>query len=197
MLSEPAEDTRHPRRRLRATRLRRRSIAAPHHSHSWDHPLSPTHPLAPTRVLHTGWGPVQRFLLLYCGLSWLADACETMLLSFLGPAVACAWGASGAQQAALTSVVFAGMLLGVSTLGAVSDHVGRRRGFLFSALLLGAAGLASALAPSMAWLLLLRGLVGVALGGTPIAVTLFAEWCPSALRGRLLLLLQSFWTLGG
>jgi MFS family permease len=45
-------------------------------------------------------------------------------------------------------------------------------------------------------LLLMRAVVGFALGGTPVAVTLFAECCPSAGRGRWLLLMQSFWTLG-
>lgn len=39
-------------------------------------------------------------------------------------------------------------------------------------------------------------MVGFALGGTPIAVTLYAEFCTSHGRGRWLLLLQSFWTLG-
>ena len=40
------------------------------------------------------------------------------------------------------------MLGGVYSLGVTADHLGRRRGFLASALLLGAAGLASAIAPS-------------------------------------------------
>ena len=48
----------------------------------------------------------------------------------------------------------------------------------------------------MQWLLLLRMVVGFGLGGTPLAVTLFAEFCTSEGRGRWLLLLQSFWTLG-
>ena len=39
-------------------------------------------------------------------------------------------------------------------------------------------------------------LVGAALGGTPIAITLFAEWVPSARRGSLVLLMQSAWTVG-
>ena len=52
---------------------------------------------------------------------------------------------------ALASLACApGMLLGVNSLGAVADQLGRRRGFLLSALVLGAAGLASALAPSFA-----------------------------------------------
>lgn len=34
-----------------------------------------------------GFGRFQWLLLAYTGLAWLADACETMLLSFLGLAV--------------------------------------------------------------------------------------------------------------
>lgn len=37
-----------------------------------------------------GFGRFQWFLLAYTGLAWFADACETMLLSFLSLAVKCA-----------------------------------------------------------------------------------------------------------
>lgn len=45
-------------------------------------------------------------------------------------------------------------------------------------------------------LLLLRGVVGVGLGGVPVALTLFAEFCPTRGRGVWLVVLQSFWTAG-
>lgn len=60
------------------------------------------------RLPAAGFGRLQWLVLLYCGLAWLADACETMLLSFLGPAVRCAWGIGPGAESALTSVVFAG-----------------------------------------------------------------------------------------
>ncbi len=97
-----------------------------------------------------GFGRFQWLLLCYTGLAYFADACETMLLSFLGPAVRCQWRVSAGGESALTSVVFAGMMCGVYTLGALADNQGRRRGFLASAVLLGASGLASSLAPSFA-----------------------------------------------
>jgi hypothetical protein len=50
--------------------------------------------------------------------------------------------------------------------------------------------------PHVQWLLLMRAVVGFALGGTPVAVTIFAEFCPSGGRGRWLLAMQLFWTIG-
>ena len=145
-----------------------------------------------------GIGRFQRWLLLYTGLAWAGDACETMLLSFLGPSVVCAWPevVGPLEESLLTSMVFVGMMVGVSSLGATADVLGRRTGFLLSASVLGVAGLASAFAPSFAVLLLLRTVVGGALGGTPIAVTLFSEFLPNARRGSFVLVLQAFWTVG-
>ena len=45
-------------------------------------------------------------------------------------------------------------------------------------------------------LLLLRGLMGVGLGGAPVAFALFLELVPSSQRGVLMVALQSFWTIG-
>lgn len=46
------------------------------------------------------------------------------------------------------------------------------------------------------WLLLMRGGVGAGLGGLPVAYTLFMEWVPGGARGRWLVVLQAFWTIG-
>lgn len=145
-----------------------------------------------------GVGKFQWWLLTYTGLAWAADACEMMILSYLGPSAACSWPDTVGpfQESILTSVVFVGMLIGVYAMGALADTIGRKKGFLVSALLLAAAGVASALSPSFTWLVILRGILGLALGGTPIALTLFAEFLPTARRGSLVLLLQGAWTVG-
>lgn len=99
---------------------------------------------------YLGMGRAQWLLLLYTSAAWAADACETMLLSFLGPSIRCYWPSQVGpfRESLLTSVVFLGMLGGVYSLGVVSDSFGRRQGFFLSALILGVAGLASSLAPS-------------------------------------------------
>lgn len=45
-------------------------------------------------------------------------------------------------------------------------------------------------------LVILRGLMGVGLGGAPVAFALYLELVPSAHRGVLMVALQSFWTVG-
>jgi len=145
-----------------------------------------------------GVGPFQWWLMGYTGLAWAGDACETMLLSYLGPSVACYWPDTVGpfQESLLTSVVFAGMMIGVCSLGMAADVLGRRKGFFLSAAILSIAGLASAVAPSFGFLLLFRTFVGIALGGTPITLTLFSEFLPSTRRGSLVMLLQAAWGIG-
>lgn len=57
-------------------------------------------------------------------------------------------------------------------------------------------GLLSAVAPNLGWLLLLRGLVGFAIGAVPQSVTLYAEFLPTKQRAKCVVLLDCFWALG-
>ena len=72
------------------------------------------------------FGNFQRLVLFYAGLGWFADAMEIMLLSFVGPTVKSEWGLSSSEEGLLTTVVFAGMLLGAYLWGLISDNYGRR-----------------------------------------------------------------------
>lgn len=77
-------------------------------------------------LLATGFGKFQLFLLAYAGMGWISEAMEMMLLSFVGPAVQSFWGLSSHQESLITTVVFAGMLVGAYSWGVVSDKYGRR-----------------------------------------------------------------------
>lgn len=93
----------------------------------------------------------------------------------------------------LTSVVFAGMLVGALFFSTLSDLIGRRSAFLGTVLLTALFGGLSAAAPSFAVLLLCRAVVGAGLAGVPAAYTLALEFLPSASRGRWMSWLQGFW----
>lgn len=77
-------------------------------------------------IVTMGFGKFQLCVLAYAGMGWISEAMEMMLLSFVGPAVQSLWHLSPNQESLITSVVFAGMLVGAYSWGIVSDNFGRR-----------------------------------------------------------------------
>ncbi|KAK0572752.1 hypothetical protein LWI29_036677 [Acer saccharum] len=145
---------------------------------------------------HVGFGKYQGLVLVYAGLGLFAEATEMMILSFIGQAVKSEWKLSSTQQTLLTSVVFAGLLLGSFFWGFVSDHYGRRHGFLGIALVASVTGLLSAFSPNYLSLVILRGLVGFGLGSGPVFLSWFLEFVPASSRGLWMVVISIFWTLG-
>ncbi|GJM95962.1 hypothetical protein PR202_ga12761 [Eleusine coracana subsp. coracana] len=119
-----------------------------------------------------GFGKFQALVLAYAGMGWVAEAMELMLLSFLGPLVREEWKVSAHDESLLSSVVFAGMLIGACSWGFVSDKYGRRTVLLFSTLLTSGGGFLSALSPNYLCLLAIRSIVGIGV----VIVTLSWRW---------------------
>ncbi|CAK9173945.1 unnamed protein product, partial [Ilex paraguariensis] len=71
------------------------------------------------------FGKFQGLVLAYAGLGWTTEAMEVMILSFVGPTVQSVWGLSSSEESMITTVVFAGMLIGAFLWGFVSDTYGR------------------------------------------------------------------------
>lgn len=143
-----------------------------------------------------GFGKFQGLVLVYAGLAWFAYAMEVMILSFVGPAVKSQWDLSSSQESLLSTAVFGGMLIGSFFWGLVSDHHGRRKGFLGATLLTCGAGLLSAFSPNYASLVILCCLVGSGLGGGSVFSSWFLEFVPASHRGKRMLLLSWFWAFG-
>ncbi|KAJ8759598.1 hypothetical protein K2173_008778 [Erythroxylum novogranatense] len=147
-------------------------------------------------LVAVGFGKYQCLVLLYAGMGWIAEAMEMMLLSFVGPSVKSVWHLNSRQESLISSVVFAGMLVGAYSWGVVSDRFGRRRGFLVTAIVTSGAGVLSALAPNYVALLICRCLVGVGVGGGPVLFSWFLEFVPAPRRGTWMVIFSAFWTLG-
>lgn len=143
-----------------------------------------------------GFGKFQWKLSILTGLAWMADAMEMMILSILAPQLHCEWRLPSWQVALLTSVVFIGMMLSSSLWGNISDQYGRKTGLKVSVLWTLFYGVLSAFAPVYGWILFLRGLVGIGIGGVPQSVTLYAEFLPMRSRAKCILLIEVFWALG-
>lgn len=100
----------------------------------------------------------------------------------------------------LASSVFAGMLIGGTVLGFLSDRIGRRPVLLFGLVTNGIAGMCSSLSvfsPSLVSLTVWRFLAGVGIGSTvPPLFTLVSEWSPKECRGLFVTAVASFWMVG-
>ena len=139
-------------------------------------------------------GSFQYKLLMVTGLGWLFDSMDTGLIAFVLPVLTKDWGLSPAQAGWIGSIGLIGMALGAVLAGTVADRIGRKKVFTITVLLYSISTGLCALAWSYESLLVFRFLVGFGLGGElPVAATLMSEYAPSHLRGRFIVLLESFW----
>ncbi|MDF2961327.1 MAG: transporter [Paenibacillus sp.] len=141
--------------------------------------------------------PKQRKLLFSVGLSWLFDAMEVGMISFIAAALAIEWKLGAQQLGLLTAINSIGMAFGAAAAGILADRYGRRSVLLWTLLIFSAASGLSAMAGSFAVLCILRFMAGFGLGGElPVASTLVSESVPLKDRGRAVVLLESFWAGG-
>jgi MFS family permease len=131
------------------------------------------------------------------GLGWGLDAFEVTLvgsiLGVLGPL----WHLSGFMLSAILGAWFAGIMLGAAGFGMAADRLGRRRVFLGSLLLYGGATFATAFAPGIWLLLVLRFIAGVGVGAEYSAVNAaIAEFMPRRRRGFAASFVMNFWSVG-
>ena len=131
------------------------------------------------------------------GIGWALDAMDVGLISFLMVAIKKEWGLSTGQVSWLASVGFIGMAVGASLGGYLADRIGRRNVFALTLLVYGLATGFSALSPGFWVLLAFRFVIGLGLGAElPVASTLVSEYAPARIRGRMVVLLESFWAVG-
>lgn len=141
--------------------------------------------------------PKQGKLLFSAGLSWMFDAMDVGLISFIIAALAAEWSLLPEQTGLFTSINSIGMAVGAAISGILADKYGRKAILLWTLLIFSVASGLSALATSFTVLCLLRFVAGFGLGGElPVASTLVSESVPAKERGRAVVLLESFWAAG-
>lgn len=141
--------------------------------------------------------PKLRKLLGSAGMSWLFDAMDVGLVSFVLAALTVEWKLDSQQGGLLTAINSIGMAAGAIVSGALADRYGRRKILLWTLLIFSIANGLSAFATGFVMLCALRFVVGFGLGGElPVASTLVSESMPASDRGRAVVLLESFWAGG-
>ncbi|HDR6310352.1 TPA: MFS transporter [Bacillus cereus] len=139
----------------------------------------------------------KRKLLGIAGLGWLFDAMDVGMLSFVMVALQKDWGLSTQEMGWIGSINSIGMAVGALVFGILSDKIGRKSVFIITLLLFSIGSGLTALTTTLAMFLVLRFLIGMGLGGElPVASTLVSESVEAHERGKIVVLLESFWAGG-
>ena len=148
-------------------------------------------------LAQAGAGRFQRRLMGIFGLVWAADAMQVVAVGFAAPSIAASFGVEMRTALQSGTLFFLGMFLGAALFGRLADRIGRRNVLMVTVACDAVFGIASVFAPAFGWLLALRFLTGMAVGGTlPVDYAMMAEFLPPKNRGRWLVWLEGFWALG-
>lgn len=138
-----------------------------------------------------------RKLLIVAGSGWMFDAMDVGILSFVIAALKADWNLSVQEMGWIGSINSIGMAVGATFFGLMADRIGRKNVFIITLLLFSLCSGASAFTTSLTVFLILRFLIGMGLGGElPVASTLVSESVPADRRGKMVVLLESFWAVG-
>lgn len=139
----------------------------------------------------------KRKLLGIAGLGWLFDAMDVGMLSFVIVALQKDWGLTSQEMGWIGSINSIGMAVGALVFGILSDKIGRKSVFIITLLLFSIGSGLTALTTTLTMFLVLRFLIGMGLGGElPVASTLVSESVEAHERGKIVVLLESFWAGG-
>lgn len=125
------------------------------------------------------------------------DGYDTQALGYIAPALSQDWKLARGALGPVFSASLFGLMIGVLTLSPIADRIGRKLIILSSAVAFGIGSLATAFAPDFGWLLVLRFLTGLGLGGAlPNAIALTAEYSPHRRRASMVMIMFIGFSVG-
>jgi len=128
----------------------------------------------------------QWLILVLCFLIVAVDGFDTAAMGYVAPALVQDWGIEKSSLGPVMSAALFGLAFGAIFAGPMADRVGRKKVLVLSVFFFGACSLATAFAPTVWWLTVLRFLTGLGLGAAmPNAVTLMSEYAPARRRAVL------------
>src|SRR3954466_336732 len=144
--------------------------------------------LVPARMDRLPWAKFHWTIVVGLGAAWILDGLEIQIVSAIGSTLQDkgTLGLSSGQVGLLGSVYLFGQVVGALVFGRITDHLGRKKLFIFTlALYLIASGLA-AFSFSLWFFLIWRFVAGLGIGGEYTAInSAIDELIPSHYRGRV------------
>jgi len=134
---------------------------------------------------------------LVSGIGFFTDAYDLFIIGIALALLAPLWHLTAVDLSLLGSTSLIAAAIGSAIFGRLADKLGRKRIYGFELVVLAAGAIASALAPSLIWLIVFRFILGLGVGGDyPVSATIMSEYANRRDRGKLITLVFAMQGLG-
>ena len=142
-------------------------------------------------------GVFQIRVLLICAAVLFMDGFDTQAIGYVAPALAAEWKLQRAVLGPVFSAGLFGLMIGALIFGTLADRIGRKWIIVLSTAAFGVGTLATMFAQDVTWLIALRFLTGLGLGGAmPNATALSAEFSPHQRRATMVMAMFVGFSIG-
>lgn len=143
------------------------------------------------------FSPFQWRVVFLCFCIVAVDGFDTACVGFIAPALMHDWHIGPSVLGSLFGAGLAGLMIGALAFGPLADRVGRKKTLIATVAFFGVASLAAAYSPSVEFLIALRFVTGLGLGGAmPNAIALTSEYCPERRKSFLTTVMFCGFTMG-
>ena len=144
--------------------------------------------------------PVGKFqirLLLLCAAVLFIDGFDTQAIGYVAPEIAREWKLGRGALGPVFSAGLFGLMIGALIFGPVADRLGRKRIIVLSSIVFGIGTLSTIFVQDIYWLVGIRFLTGLGLGGAmPNAVALTSEFSPHRRRATMVMAMFCGFSVG-
>src|ERR1700742_2136856 len=131
------------------------------------------------------------------GMGFFTDAYDLFVIGVIMSLLKPLWHVGKVEEGLVESTALLASAIGALLFGRVADMLGRKRIYGVEVLVLAAGAIGCAFSPNIWWLIGLRFILGVGIGGDyPVSATIMAEYASKASRGLLVTLVFAMQAAG-
>ena len=136
-------------------------------------------------------------IMLISGMGFFTDAYDLFIIGVVMSLLKPIWHVGKVEESLVESTALLASAFGALLFGRVADMIGRKRIYGVEVLVLAAGAIGCAFAPNIWWLIGLRFILGIGIGGDyPVSATIMSEYAGKASRGMLVTLVFAMQAAG-